>query len=206
MDVTSLQLPPRKGHLRQCWYHDLDALTSMLWYIRKLNHMDLSHPLRASTSIHHASLINLVPSFLQLLELSWVSSSAWCDIAQCTYSWKYWFSIWSRNKCSKHEESPAQWENGWSYSSEAVHPGFGHSGWVRLHHTIKNQPPESPSKPATILFQHYLQQTVENLGWPNKSLSNSHSHVLHHTSISQGAIHIWMFASAQWKEWPKYRK
>ena len=28
MDVLGLQPPPRKGHLRQCWYHTLEALTS----------------------------------------------------------------------------------------------------------------------------------------------------------------------------------
>ena len=29
MDVLGSQPPPRKGRLRQCWYHTLEALTSL---------------------------------------------------------------------------------------------------------------------------------------------------------------------------------
>ena len=67
MDVLGSQPPPKKGHLRQCWHHSLEALTSLtvetrdgsnsdawdlvLWFLTTDYHCEFTRPTKSPAQI-----------------------------------------------------------------------------------------------------------------------------------------------------------
>ena len=58
MDVLGSQPPPRKGHLRQCWYHTLEALAS-LCRITPRSQLHLISPCGGGVATIHVRPLNM---------------------------------------------------------------------------------------------------------------------------------------------------